>query len=1080
MPENDVIKNKDLLGKEAQAIPVPEKEIGIDVNDEFANLILNAATNSLLDINSIDGLSNVAQTREMLYTLIDTMGNDDTIAAVLETYAEDVVDTNDDGRVVWCESDDADIAKYINLLLDELNVDKNMYKWVYALVKYGDLYLKLFRQDEYGEDVLFETDKEEKKDRRLNESKETDDIETKEKLEESVKFHINTNNDPYATYVEAVANPGEMFELTRFGKTMGYIQAPVTVQQVVNQDSMLNQYINYKMKKKDVDVYGAQDFVHAALRDDVERAPEEIDIFNTDEDYDAGVHGGKYRVRRGQSLLASSFKVWRELTLLENSMLMNRLTRSAIVRILSMDVGEMPQNKVRDVLGRLKSLLEQKTAYKKDGGISEYTNPGPMENIILLPSHGTQGVVNSQTLGGDVNVKDIVDVDHFQDKLFGSLRVPKQYFCLHPDTELPLLDGTYPTIKEMYDNKDNYIGKGILSCNEDGELVPTKITDIMLTRKDASFVKITLDNGESLIVTPDHRIMLRDGSYKEAQDLEEGQSLMPYYEKINNKGRKLVLDNKSGKYQLQYRLVAEEKFDDIPKGNQIHHIDSNKLNDDFDNLESLTLQEHYAKHEKMLHRMNNVNNRKKPHGNIGKFSVTDGLTNMWLNEGDAIPEGFHKGQTCKYSEEGLENLSKKVSESRKGSTPWNKGLTAETSEILKNLSAKVSETRKQRFAEGKYDEATNRQRLAASKWSSEHREFLSESSRSQHSPERWKLERTLRCPVCGKVFRKNLNEEEYNNYLNKDKFYYCSQDCYKICDGRGKLSNSYKYLKDLDFNYSSYEEKRGKDCHLFKSDNLLNIIEKYDLLNYVPECNHRVIKVEKLNIIADAYDIEVESSNHNFPVKSGIFVHNCLTDDSTGFNGGTSLTIISSRYGKSIKRIQNTMCNMITDLVNLFLINRGLDNHVNNFTIKMQPPITQEELDRRENMRNRMGVNNDIMSQVSTYVKDDLINAKILKSLLSNTVSDPEVINLIQEYIDELEAKKEENPKEETDNENETPITSEEPFGEEPPRPTPMERGLEEPEFGGEEPSEEMPEEGEESYLPSFDEMGINGLEGEE
>ena len=78
MPENDVIKNKDILGKEAQPIPVPEKEIGIDVNDEFANLIINAATNSMLDINSIDGLSNVAQTRETLYTLIDTMGNDDT------------------------------------------------------------------------------------------------------------------------------------------------------------------------------------------------------------------------------------------------------------------------------------------------------------------------------------------------------------------------------------------------------------------------------------------------------------------------------------------------------------------------------------------------------------------------------------------------------------------------------------------------------------------------------------------------------------------------------------------------------------------------------------------------------------------------------------------------------------------------------------------------------------------------------------------------------------------------------------------------------------------------------------------
>ena len=769
MPENDVIKNKDILGKEAQPIPVPEKEIGIDVNDEFAELLINAATNSMLDINSIDGLSNVAQTREALYTLIDTMGNDDTIAAVLETYAEDVVDTNDDGRIVWCESEDADIANSINLLLDELNVDKNMYKWVYALIKYGDLYLKLFRQDEYGEDILFDTDKEEKKDRRLNES-----AEGKEKLDEAVKFHINTNNDPYATYVEAVANPGEMFELTRFGKTMGYVQAPVTVQQVVNQDSVLNQYINYKMKKNDVNVYGAQDFVHAALRDDVERAPEEIDFFLTDEDYESGNHGGKYKVRRGQSILTNTFRVWRELTLLENSMLMNRLTRSAIIRILQMDMGEMPQNKVRDVLNRVKSLIEQKTSLKKDDNMGNYTNPGPMENIIILPSHGSQGVINQQTLGGDINVKDIVDVDYFQNKLYGSLRAPKQFFCTRGNVEIALLDGTHPTVKEMFDHREDYIGKSILSCSKDGEVSITKILNVMLTRVNAEFVRICVDYGEDIDVTPDHRVMLIDGSFIEAQNLKEGQLLMPY-----------------GRYE------------------------------------------------------------------------------------------------CKVT---------------------------------------------------------------------------------------------------------------------------------------------------------------------------------------------RVFKIEE---VEDAYDIEVASENHNFPVKAGFFIHNCQTDDSTGFNGGTSLTIISSRYGKAIKRIQNTMCVLITDLVNLFLINRGLDNQVNNFTIKMQPPITQEELDRRENMRNRMGVNGDIMNQVSQYVKDDLINVKILKQLLSNSVSDPEVINLIQEYVDELEKQKEE--KKTDDNDDNENIPTEETFEEEPPRTTP----IEEPEFdlGGEEefPTEETPEEeGGESYLPSFDEMGINGLEGEE
>ena len=62
-----------------------------------------------------------------------------------------------------------------------------------------------------------------------------------------------------------------------------------------------------------------------------------------------------------------------------------------------------------------------------------------------------------------------------------------------------------------------------------------------------------------------------------------------------------------------------------------------------------------------------------------------------------------------------------------------------------------------------------------------------------------------------------------------------------------------------------------------------------------------------------------------------------MTDDETGFNGGTSLALVSSRYAKTIKRIQSTLCNMITDIINLFLLDKGLDNYVNKFQIRSKP-----------------------------------------------------------------------------------------------------------------------------------------------
>jgi hypothetical protein len=126
------------------------------------------------------------------------------------------------------------------------------------------------------------------------------------------------------------------------------------------------------------------------------------------------------------------------------------------------------------------------------------------------------------------------------------------------------------------------------------------------------------------------------------------------------------------------------------------------------------------------------------------------------------------------------------------------------------------------------------------------------------------------------------------------------------------------------------------------------------------------------------------------------------TDDATGFNGGTSLSIVSSRYAKTIKRIQATLCQTLTDAINILLIDRGLTTYVNKFVLRMQSPITQEELDKRDNTSAKVALTDDVMRMVEA-VEDDVIKLKILKSLLSNAITNSEVVQLIQDYIDKLE-----------------------------------------------------------------------------
>lgn len=200
-----------------------------------------------------------------------------------------------------------------------------------------------------------------------------------------------------------------------------------------------------------------------------------------------------------------------------------------------------------------------------------------------------------------------------------------------------------------------------------------------------------------------------------------------------------------------------------------------------------------------------------------------------------------------------------------------------------------------------------------------------------------------------------------------------------------------------------------------------------------------------------------------------------VTGDGAGFNGGESLAIQDARYGKSVKRFQNALCQTITDLINLMLYDRGLRSYINKFTIKMQAPITKAELDRREDKKNRIGVVNDIMMQLGE-VQDPIIKLKVLKSLLSDSITDVEVVDLLQDYITKLEEGEEPLPEEGEGGPQRTPSSMSE-IGSEPiPAPfEPEEEGPEAPETVEAEPTDtEVIEPTEGSYLPSADELGVD------
>ena len=428
--DNSAFENDDsLYGKSPTIEPAPEKQIGIDTNDSFYWDIISSAISSTLDMSALDSFLTTARSRDQVYSLIDDMSEDSIIASVLETYAEDATETNENGDIVWADSTDADIANYVNYLLKSMRINKNVYGWVHSLCKYGDVYLRLYRESDYENDDLFETNVESKT--KLNEEVHLSDpdIDSKEKLDEAVKIKAYTKDDHYVHYLEMVPNPAEMFELTKFGKTYAYIKSEVNSPVAGRRDWFQgSEFMRYRFNKNDIKVYQATEFVHGYLEDNTDRIPEEVSItFDKDGDED-NVHTSTYKVRRGQSLLYNVFKIWRELQLLENSIMLNRVTKSAIVRLFGVEVGDMPKENVGPHLQGIKSLIEQKSALESGKHMNEYTNPGPVENNVYIPTHNGVGAITMQTVGGDVNVGELTDLEYFRDKLFGALRVPKQFF----------------------------------------------------------------------------------------------------------------------------------------------------------------------------------------------------------------------------------------------------------------------------------------------------------------------------------------------------------------------------------------------------------------------------------------------------------------------------------------------------------------------------------------------------------------------------------------------------------------------------------------------------------------------------
>ncbi|MCF7927445.1 MAG: hypothetical protein K9L74_07745, partial [Candidatus Izimaplasma sp.] len=231
-----------------------------------------------------------------------------------------------------------------------------------------------------------------------------------------------------------------------------------------------------------------------------------------------------------------------------------------------------------------------------------------MPFILEEESNDHKNAVKIEWLEGKYDTCDITVEGFHNFPVKAGVMVHNSNKCLDLSSKIPLTDGTKPRLIDLINEyelngelKDRYVYS---YDNETGRIVPGKISWAGRTRMNTEVVRVTFDNGETQIATPDHKFMLRDGSYKEAQYLQEGESLMPFYSKLSHIKTTIkkvpylsIYHPGLDTWELAHRSFAKHLgIVNDGDGLNVHHEDFNPLNNNPSNLQGLTDSDHVKIH----------------------------------------------------------------------------------------------------------------------------------------------------------------------------------------------------------------------------------------------------------------------------------------------------------------------------------------------------------------------------------------------------------------------------------------------------------------------------------------------------
>lgn len=316
----------------------------------------------------ISQIRDVGQSREYKYAEYDVMAADVIIKTALSMYADDSTQVDENSNtIISIESEDEHLKKDLAAFLKKMKVEDRLRDVSYNLGKYGNKYWKLYMTEDHSD------------------------------------IH----------HIEEIDDPGCVLDLWYQGEPLYFAENPDDTHLYKNSDEF--------------NLYDHDAFIHFYIHSgDTSDVIEIVDHNKFDSNGDPIIL--KYKIVEGEALIEAVRVIWRILRSLEDSLLAARLAKADFVRIFNIEVGDSSSTDTRLIVNKVKKIFDSSVSMDiRNGTYSATKTARPFGDPIFNSVSKGNGAISVESVGGDFEVKSIVDIDYFNNLLFSGLRIPKPW-----------------------------------------------------------------------------------------------------------------------------------------------------------------------------------------------------------------------------------------------------------------------------------------------------------------------------------------------------------------------------------------------------------------------------------------------------------------------------------------------------------------------------------------------------------------------------------------------------------------------------------------------------------------------------